>query len=195
MRCASRGTVILALFEVAPALGHRPPASSSSKRRSFPNFHCDAVATEQSQVRVYPKAKVLNTLRADPLPRDIVSVPDGPSSLRPAATSRGHEGSLRQRPGDALSRSPRRTGRAHGGPCAVSFRTSRANWASLARRSIGPSQAWSGQVRSNVQEPRSSSSDRSASEANPRATGLPQRSASPDGKRRASLPPASRTRL
>jgi CRP-like cAMP-binding protein len=29
-------------------------------------FHCDAVATEPSQVRVYPKAAVLNALRADP---------------------------------------------------------------------------------------------------------------------------------
>ncbi|SRR6266508_987988 len=29
-------------------------------------FHCDAVATEPSQVRVYPKAAVLNALHADP---------------------------------------------------------------------------------------------------------------------------------
>src|SRR6266511_3857304 len=29
-------------------------------------FHCDAVATESAQVRVYPKAAVLNALRADP---------------------------------------------------------------------------------------------------------------------------------
>src|SRR5712691_2284146 len=29
-------------------------------------FHCDAAATEPSRVRVYPKALVLNTLRADP---------------------------------------------------------------------------------------------------------------------------------
>jgi CRP-like cAMP-binding protein len=29
-------------------------------------FHCDAVATESSQVRVYPKSAVLNALRADP---------------------------------------------------------------------------------------------------------------------------------
>ena len=29
-------------------------------------FHCDAVAAEPSQVRVYPKAEVLNALRADP---------------------------------------------------------------------------------------------------------------------------------
>jgi CRP-like cAMP-binding protein len=29
-------------------------------------FHCDAVATEPSQVRVYPKSAVLNALRADP---------------------------------------------------------------------------------------------------------------------------------
>ena len=29
-------------------------------------FHCDAVATEPSQVCVYPKAAVLNALRADP---------------------------------------------------------------------------------------------------------------------------------
>jgi CRP-like cAMP-binding protein len=29
-------------------------------------FHCDAVATEPSQVRVYPKAVVLNALRTDP---------------------------------------------------------------------------------------------------------------------------------
>jgi len=29
-------------------------------------FHCDAVATEPSQVRVYPKAELLNALRADP---------------------------------------------------------------------------------------------------------------------------------
>src|SRR2546425_9054269 len=29
-------------------------------------FHCDAVATEPSQVRVYPKAAVLNVLRSDP---------------------------------------------------------------------------------------------------------------------------------
>ena len=29
-------------------------------------FHCDAVATEPSQVRVYPKAAVLDALRADP---------------------------------------------------------------------------------------------------------------------------------
>ncbi len=29
-------------------------------------FHCDAVATEPSQVRVYPKAAVLNALRTDP---------------------------------------------------------------------------------------------------------------------------------
>ena len=28
-------------------------------------FHCDAVATEPSQVRVYPKAALLNTLRTD----------------------------------------------------------------------------------------------------------------------------------
>ena len=28
-------------------------------------YHCDAVATEPSQVRVYPKAAVLNALRAD----------------------------------------------------------------------------------------------------------------------------------
>ncbi len=30
------------------------------------SFHCDAVATEPSRVRVYPKAKVLNVLRTDP---------------------------------------------------------------------------------------------------------------------------------
>jgi CRP-like cAMP-binding protein len=29
-------------------------------------FHCDAVATEPSQVRVYPKAVLLNALRTDP---------------------------------------------------------------------------------------------------------------------------------
>lgn len=29
-------------------------------------FHCDAVATEPSEVRVYPKAAVLNALRTDP---------------------------------------------------------------------------------------------------------------------------------
>jgi len=29
-------------------------------------FHCDAVATEASQVRVYPKAALLTALRADP---------------------------------------------------------------------------------------------------------------------------------
>ncbi len=29
-------------------------------------FHCDAVATEPSQVRIYPKGAVLNALRADP---------------------------------------------------------------------------------------------------------------------------------
>jgi CRP/FNR family transcriptional regulator, dissimilatory nitrate respiration regulator len=29
-------------------------------------FHCDAAATEPSQVRIYPKAAVLNALRADP---------------------------------------------------------------------------------------------------------------------------------
>ena len=29
-------------------------------------FHCDAVATERSRVRVYPKVAVLNALRADP---------------------------------------------------------------------------------------------------------------------------------
>jgi CRP-like cAMP-binding protein len=29
-------------------------------------FHCDAVATEPSQVRVYPKEAVLNALRTDP---------------------------------------------------------------------------------------------------------------------------------
>jgi CRP-like cAMP-binding protein len=29
-------------------------------------FHCDAVATEPSRVRVYPKAMVLNALRTDP---------------------------------------------------------------------------------------------------------------------------------
>jgi CRP/FNR family transcriptional regulator, dissimilatory nitrate respiration regulator len=29
-------------------------------------YHCDAAATEPSQVRVYPKAAVLNALRADP---------------------------------------------------------------------------------------------------------------------------------
>jgi len=29
-------------------------------------FHCDAVATEPSQVRVYPKTAVLDALRADP---------------------------------------------------------------------------------------------------------------------------------
>ena len=29
-------------------------------------FHCDAVATEPSQVCIYPKAAVLNALRADP---------------------------------------------------------------------------------------------------------------------------------
>ena len=29
-------------------------------------FHCDAVATEPSQVRIYPKAAVLDALRADP---------------------------------------------------------------------------------------------------------------------------------
>ena len=29
-------------------------------------FHCDAVATEPSQLRVYPKAAVLNALRTDP---------------------------------------------------------------------------------------------------------------------------------
>src|SRR5437588_9880534 len=28
-------------------------------------FHCDAVATEPSQVRIYPKAAVLNVLRTD----------------------------------------------------------------------------------------------------------------------------------
>src|SRR5437660_11798507 len=30
------------------------------------NFHCDAVATETSKVRIYPKAAVLNALRTDP---------------------------------------------------------------------------------------------------------------------------------
>jgi CRP-like cAMP-binding protein len=30
------------------------------------SYHCDAVATEPSQVRVYPKTAVLNALRADP---------------------------------------------------------------------------------------------------------------------------------
>src|SRR5947209_17288542 len=30
------------------------------------SFHCDAVATEPSKVRVYPKALVLNALRTDP---------------------------------------------------------------------------------------------------------------------------------
>ena len=30
------------------------------------NFHCDAVATEPSRVRVYPKAAMLNALRTDP---------------------------------------------------------------------------------------------------------------------------------
>src|SRR6266446_9043759 len=29
-------------------------------------FHCDAVATEPSRVRIYPKTAVLNALRADP---------------------------------------------------------------------------------------------------------------------------------
>ena len=29
-------------------------------------FHCDAVATEPSRVRIYPKAMVLNSLRTDP---------------------------------------------------------------------------------------------------------------------------------
>src|SRR6266852_6213248 len=29
-------------------------------------FHCDAAATEPSRLRVYPKAAVLNALRADP---------------------------------------------------------------------------------------------------------------------------------
>src|SRR6266478_7191848 len=29
-------------------------------------FHCDAVATEPSQVRIYPKVSVLNALRTDP---------------------------------------------------------------------------------------------------------------------------------
>jgi CRP-like cAMP-binding protein len=29
-------------------------------------FHCDAVATEASRVRIYPKTAVLNALRADP---------------------------------------------------------------------------------------------------------------------------------
>ena len=29
-------------------------------------FHCDAVATEPSRVRIYPKAAVLNVLRTDP---------------------------------------------------------------------------------------------------------------------------------
>src|SRR5256886_16697332 len=29
-------------------------------------YHCDAVATEPSQVRVYPKQAVLNALRTDP---------------------------------------------------------------------------------------------------------------------------------
>ena len=29
-------------------------------------FHCDAVATEPSQVRIYPKAAMLNALRTDP---------------------------------------------------------------------------------------------------------------------------------
>ena len=29
------------------------------------SFHCDAVATEPSRVRIYPKAAVLNALRAD----------------------------------------------------------------------------------------------------------------------------------
>ena len=29
-------------------------------------FHCDAVATEPSQVRIYPKTAVLNALRTDP---------------------------------------------------------------------------------------------------------------------------------
>jgi CRP-like cAMP-binding protein len=29
-------------------------------------FHCDAVATEPSRVRIYPKAAVLNALRTDP---------------------------------------------------------------------------------------------------------------------------------
>jgi len=30
------------------------------------NFHCDAVATEPSRVRIYPKPALLNALRADP---------------------------------------------------------------------------------------------------------------------------------
>src|SRR5437588_4435530 len=30
------------------------------------SFHCDAVAAEPSQVRIYPKAAVLNALRTDP---------------------------------------------------------------------------------------------------------------------------------
>ena len=30
------------------------------------SFHCDAVAAEPSQVRIYPKAVVLNALRTDP---------------------------------------------------------------------------------------------------------------------------------
>src|SRR5260370_12380143 len=29
-------------------------------------YHCDAVATEPSQVRVYPKERVLNAIRTDP---------------------------------------------------------------------------------------------------------------------------------
>src|SRR5262249_18415656 len=72
-------------------------------------FHCDAVATEPSRVRVYPKAMVLNALRTDPGERHVIPGERGASSHRAAAAPRTHEGSLRQRAADALLRCQRRT--------------------------------------------------------------------------------------
>ena len=48
-------------------LGNTPAGEFFVEAALFADaFHCDAVATEPSQVRVYPKAVVLNALRTDP---------------------------------------------------------------------------------------------------------------------------------
>src|SRR5262249_44744016 len=48
-------------------LGTTPPGEFFVEAALFSDtFHCDAVATEPSRVRVYPKAMVLNSLRTDP---------------------------------------------------------------------------------------------------------------------------------
>ncbi len=45
------------------------------------SFHCDAVATEPSRVRIYPKTALLTTLSADPTSALVFPETDGASSI------------------------------------------------------------------------------------------------------------------